>query len=105
MTLLRLIHIVSGGFWAGAGILMGWFVAPAVRSAGPAAGPFMQALLRRRVITALLTAAGHRRSRIMALELRQPTMGRGGLGAGERALSAISASRSERLATADHRQT
>ena len=56
MTLLRLIHIVGGGFWAGAAILMGWFVAPAARSVGPAAGPFMQAFLKRRITTILLTA-------------------------------------------------
>lgn len=56
VTLLRLIHIVSGGFWAGAGMLMGWFVAPAARSAGPGAGPFMQALLKRKVTTVLVSA-------------------------------------------------
>jgi hypothetical protein len=77
LTLLRLIHIVSGGFWAGAGILMGWFVAPAVRSAGPAAGPFLQALLRRRVITVLLTAGSVTVAAGLWLwSIRQPTMGR-----------------------------
>lgn len=55
MTLLRLIHIVSGGFWAGAAMMMGWFVAPAARSAGPGAGPFMQALLKRKVTTVLVS--------------------------------------------------
>jgi hypothetical protein len=77
VTLLRLIHIVAGGFWAGAAILMGWFVAPAARSVGPAAGPFMQALLKRRTTTVLLTtgsvtvAAG-----LWLWAIRQPTMGR-----------------------------
>ena len=77
MTLLRLVHIVAGGFWAGAAILMGWVVAPAARSVGPAAGPFMQALLKRRITTVLLTtgsvtvAAG-----LWLWAIRQPTMGR-----------------------------
>jgi hypothetical protein len=56
VILLRLVHIVSGAFWAGAGMMMGWFVAPAARSAGPGAGPFMQALLKRKVTTVLVSA-------------------------------------------------
>ena len=77
MTLLRLIHIVSGGFWAGAGMMMGWFVAPAARSAGPGAGPFMQALLKRKVTTVLVSSgivtvgAG-----LWLWAIRRPTMAR-----------------------------
>jgi hypothetical protein len=77
VTVLRLIHIVAGGFWAGAGIMMGWFVAPAARSAGPGAGPFMQALLKRKITTVLITAglitvgAG-----LWLWAIRQPTMSR-----------------------------
>lgn len=77
VTLLRLIHIVAGGFWAGAGILMGWFVAPAARSIGPGAGPFMQALLKRRVPTILISTglvtigAG-----LWLWAIRQPSMNR-----------------------------
>ena len=77
MTVLRLIHIVAGGFWAGAGILMGWFVAPVARSAGPGAGPFMQALLKRRVPMILISSgvvtvgAG-----LWMWAIRQPTMSR-----------------------------
>lgn len=77
MTVLRLIHIVAGGFWAGAAIMMGWFVAPAARSVGPAAGPFMQALLKRKVPTVLITAglitvgAG-----LWMWAIRRPTMSR-----------------------------
>lgn len=37
-------------------MLMGWFVAPAARAAGPAAGPFMQALLKRKLTTTLITS-------------------------------------------------
>jgi uncharacterized membrane protein len=54
MTVLRLVHIVSGGFWAGAVMLIGWFVTPSAREAGPGAGPFMQALLRRRLPTIMI---------------------------------------------------
>jgi hypothetical protein len=53
---LRLIHIVAGGFWAGAAMLMGWFVAPAARDVGPAAGPFMQGLLKRNPADRMLAA-------------------------------------------------
>jgi hypothetical protein len=77
VTVLRLIHIVAGGFWAGAGILMGWFVAPAARSIGPGAGPFMQALLKRKVPTILIASglvtigAG-----LWLWAIRQPSMSR-----------------------------
>lgn len=37
-------------------MLTGWFVAPAAKTAGPAAGPFMQAFLKRRVPMVLITA-------------------------------------------------
>lgn len=77
LTVLRLIHIVAGGFWAGAGIMMGWFVAPAARSVGPGAGPFMQALLKRKVpmilITAGLVTVG---AGLWMWAIRRPTMSR-----------------------------
>lgn len=75
--MLRLIHIVAGGFWAGSVMLLGWFVAPAARAAGPAAGPFMQALLKRKLTTILITSgvvtvgAG-----MWLLAIRRPTMSR-----------------------------
>ena len=77
MLILRLIHIVAGGFWAGAGILMGWVIAPAARSAGPGAGPFMQALLKRKVTVVLITAGLITiASGIWLLSIRRPTMSR-----------------------------
>jgi hypothetical protein len=77
VIILRLIHIVSGGFWAGAGIFMGWFVGPAAQAAGPGAGPFMQALLKRKaprilLTTGIVTVA----SGLLLLGYRQPTMSR-----------------------------
>jgi hypothetical protein len=77
VTLLRLIHIVAGGFWAGGGILMGWFIGPAARAVGPAAGPFMQSLFKRRITTVLLTAGSVTVAAGLWLwAIRQPTMGR-----------------------------
>lgn len=54
---LRLIHIVIGGFWAGAAILLGWFITPTAREVGPGAAPLMQALLKRR-LTQIMIGSG-----------------------------------------------
>lgn len=54
VTLLRLFHIVFGGFWAGAAILMGWMVVPTAREVGPGSAPLMQGLLKRRLTTILI---------------------------------------------------
>jgi hypothetical protein len=45
VLLLRLIHIGGGVFWAGAGIFMGRFLAPAVKKAGPDGGKVMGNLI------------------------------------------------------------
>jgi hypothetical protein len=77
MAVLRLIHITAGVFWAGSAMLMGWFVAPAAKAAGPGAGPFMQALLKKKLPVVLISAglvtigAG-----IWLWALRRPTMDR-----------------------------
>jgi uncharacterized membrane protein len=55
---LRLIHIVSGVFWAGAVFLMVGFIFPSVRDAGPGAAPFMQQVQRRRLPVFMNAAAG-----------------------------------------------
>jgi hypothetical protein len=57
VTILRLIHIGVGAFWAGAAMLTGWFLTPAAREVGPAAGPLMQSLLKRN-LTGKLIASG-----------------------------------------------
>lgn len=56
ITTLRVVHIVAGAFWAGAAMLMGWYIAPTAREVGPPAGPFMQGLLRRNLPTRLIGA-------------------------------------------------
>jgi len=40
----RVLHIVAGTLWAGASVLLIWFVEPAVRATGAAGGAFMQRL-------------------------------------------------------------
>ncbi|HUK22216.1 MAG TPA: hypothetical protein VLV45_11770 [Gemmatimonadales bacterium] len=44
MLWLRLIHIVFGTFWTGAAIFSAFFLLPAARTAGPAAGALMSRL-------------------------------------------------------------
>jgi hypothetical protein len=46
VIILRILHIGGGIFWAGAGLFMAWFLAPAVRQAGPAGGAVMLRLNR-----------------------------------------------------------
>ena len=57
VAILRLVHIVVGGFWAGAAILLGWIITPTAREIGPAAAPLIQGLIRRR-LTAILLGSG-----------------------------------------------
>ena len=57
VAVLRVIHIVLGAFWAGAAILLGWWALPTARQLGPAAAPFMQGLLQRKM-TAFLIGSG-----------------------------------------------
>jgi uncharacterized membrane protein len=48
MILLRLIHIVAGVLWVGAGIFYFLFVVPTVKGLGPAGPKFMQDLVTKR---------------------------------------------------------
>ena len=52
LLLLRLIHILGGMFWVGAGVFSTIFLAPAMKAAGPAAaGAVMSNLQKRRMFT------------------------------------------------------
>jgi uncharacterized membrane protein len=52
LVLLRLIHILGGLFWVGAGVFSAIFLAPAMKAAGPAAaGAIMSNLQKRRMFT------------------------------------------------------
>jgi uncharacterized membrane protein len=48
LLVMRLLHIVSGVFWAGTMIFMAFFLFPSVRDAGPAGGKVVAELTRRR---------------------------------------------------------
>jgi hypothetical protein len=54
---LRLLHILSGAFWYGAVIFSARFMMPALGAAGPAAGPVMGELIKRKMPEAMMGAA------------------------------------------------
>src|SRR4051812_10279022 len=49
LEILRVLHIFTGAFWAGAVIFMAAFVGPAAAAAGSAGGTFMQKLMARKI--------------------------------------------------------
>jgi hypothetical protein len=46
MILLNLVHIMAGAFWAGAVLLLTFFLFPAMEAAGPQGGAVMQKLVK-----------------------------------------------------------
>lgn len=46
-AILRLVHILSGVFWAGANMMFAGFVNPSVKASAPESGKFMQHLARK----------------------------------------------------------
>ena len=57
LTTLRVIHIVTGVFWAGASFLMAGFIEPTVRAAGDDGRRFMQAFNAHSRFSAVMAAA------------------------------------------------
>lgn len=58
LILLRLIHVLGGIFWVGSGLFTAFFLAPALKAAGPAAaGVVMANLQKRKLYSALPLAA------------------------------------------------
>ena len=57
LLVLRLVHVVGGMFWVGAGLFSGIFLLPALAEAGPAAGAVMGSMRRRRLFVVLPTIA------------------------------------------------
>jgi uncharacterized membrane protein len=49
LLLMRAIHVVGGVFWVGGVVVLTRFVLPAARASGPAAGPMMQQMARRKL--------------------------------------------------------
>lgn len=58
LIFLRLLHIVSAVFWAGATMYLAGFVAPAVRALGPEGGKFMQQLSKTNRLPLVMNLAG-----------------------------------------------
>ena len=58
IIILRLLHVVVGAFWLGAGVTMAFFVLPTVRKTGAAGGQFAAALMQRSGLAAAFAAAG-----------------------------------------------
>jgi len=57
IALLRILHIVSGGFWMGVMILNAGFLLPAVQASGPAGGQVMKQLVQTRRLPLFLNLA------------------------------------------------
>ena len=57
IIVLRLVHVLGGIFWVGAGLFNFIFLAPAMVAAGPAAGPMMQVMRRRKMFVVMPTVA------------------------------------------------
>jgi uncharacterized membrane protein len=59
MVVLRIVHILAGVFWVGSALLIFFFLQPAAREVGPAAGPLMTHLSqKKRLPDVTLAAAG-----------------------------------------------
>jgi uncharacterized membrane protein len=59
MVVLRILHILAGVFWVGSALLIFFFLQPAAREVGPAAGPLMTHLAtKKRLPDVTLAAAG-----------------------------------------------
>ena len=53
LLILRFVHVSGGVFWAGGGIYATLFITPALVAAGPAAGPIIAEMQRRKLFTVL----------------------------------------------------
>jgi uncharacterized membrane protein len=53
LIVLRLVHVLGGMFWVGSGLFTTFFLAPALKEAGPAAGQLMAGLQKRRLYSVL----------------------------------------------------
>lgn len=56
---LRLIHVIGGVVWVGGGLLMNFFIAPALRATGDAGKQFAGHLMSRTRFTTIMTASAH----------------------------------------------
>ena len=58
LIILRLIHIFTGVFWAGASIYLAMYVLPAARALGPDGGKFMGQLVRTKNLPTVMNIIG-----------------------------------------------
>jgi len=57
IIVLRAIHVLGGLFWVGSGLFSTFYLMPAMREAGPAAGAVMAGLARRRMFVVMPVVA------------------------------------------------
>ena len=57
ILVMRFLHIVAGVFWVGGSLFATRFIMPSLKAAGPAAGPVLAELGKRRVPAAMMGAA------------------------------------------------
>ena len=53
LIVLRAIHVYGGVLWAGTSLFVTFFLVPAIGMAGPAGGPVMGALVKRKMFVAI----------------------------------------------------
>ena len=57
LIVLRFFHIIAGIFWVGGALFAARFIAPSLKAAGPAAGPVLAELGKRRIPASMMGAA------------------------------------------------
>ncbi|MGZ4126151.1 MAG: hypothetical protein ACXVQU_11420 [Actinomycetota bacterium] len=58
LIVFRFFHIVAGALWVGAVFLFVGFIGPSAAEVGPAAGPMLGVLVKKRNVTKVLAALG-----------------------------------------------
>jgi uncharacterized membrane protein len=53
LIVLRIVHVLCGMIWVGSAVFMGFFLAPALQTMGPAAGQVMGGLQKRKFMIVL----------------------------------------------------
>src|SRR5436305_1846259 len=58
MIVLRLFHIIGGVLWVGSAFLFVAIIGPSVAEVGPAAGPLLTVVVKKRKVVQLITRLG-----------------------------------------------
>ena len=58
MVVFRLLHILAGVLWVGAAFLFVGFIGPSAAEVGPAAGPLLNAVVKKRKVAKVITGLG-----------------------------------------------